>query len=52
MTAICQIKQVEYGNGKHQVFVDLPSTIISLKVSKLEQIYSLSIVLNNIVSLL
>jgi hypothetical protein len=32
LTAICQVKQVQSGSGKHQMFVDLPSTINSLRV--------------------
>ncbi|KAL5120060.1 hypothetical protein ACEQ8H_001885 [Pleosporales sp. CAS-2024a] len=30
-TGVCQVRQVHFGNGKHQIFVDLPSTIESLK---------------------
>ncbi|EAT87840.1 hypothetical protein HBI56_117970 [Parastagonospora nodorum] len=30
-TSACQVKQVGWGAGKHQVFVDLPSTINSLR---------------------
>jgi hypothetical protein len=33
LTAICQIKQVQWGSGKHQMLVDLPSTINGLRVS-------------------
>jgi hypothetical protein len=32
VTAALQIKQVEYGSGKHQPLVNLPSTINSLRV--------------------
>jgi hypothetical protein len=32
LASACQIMQVHHGFGKHQVFVDLPSTIIALKV--------------------
>lgn len=32
LASVCQIMQVHHGFGKHQVFVDLPSTIIALKV--------------------
>jgi hypothetical protein len=35
VTAACQIKQVGWGAGKHQMFVNLPSTINSLRVCQL-----------------
>ncbi|KAH4070919.1 hypothetical protein HBI70_209700 [Parastagonospora nodorum] len=31
LASACQIMQVHHGFGKHQVFVDLPSTILALK---------------------
>jgi hypothetical protein len=35
LSAACQIMQVHWGFGKHQTFVDLPSTIHAMKVRRL-----------------
>jgi hypothetical protein len=33
ITAVCQFEQVKWGNGKHAMFVPLPSVVNALRVS-------------------